>query len=106
MSLDDLGFDTDLQQAALRVERRGTRAVATTTPPPDVESERGKGAYRPATTRRTATVRKTLRLDADLVQRFESREASGGAPPLTRLVERWLRDYLDDGDSSGQPGPS
>ena len=100
----DLAFDVELQRAALRVERKGTRAVAGAQP---TEAGRGVGAYRAATAKRPATVRKTLRLDASLVERFEALEARGDAPAMTRLVERWLHAYLDGpgtGDSPGQPG--
>ncbi len=94
----DLAFDAELQRAALRVERKGTRSVAGD--PMTEETGRGAGAYRPATAKRPATVRKTLRLDASLVERFEALEARGDAPAMTRLVERWLRTYLD---GPGQP---
>ena len=95
-----LDFDAELQRAAQRVETRGTRAIAGTAPANE-ELARGAGAYRPATARRPATVRKTLRLDAALIERFEALEGQGEAPPLTRLVERWLRDYLDGPGRSG-----
>lgn len=97
----DLAFDAELQRAAQRVEQRGTRAVAKIGPATEDESEsRGSGAYRPGTNKRSATVRKTLRLDAQLVQQFEALEIVGDVPPITRLVERWLREYLD---AHGQP---
>jgi hypothetical protein len=100
----DLAFDAELQRAALRVERKGTRAIAGDAEP-STEVGRGAGAYRAATAKRPATVRKTLRLDASLVERFEAMESRGDAPPMTRLVERWLRSYLDGPGQPAEDGP-
>ena len=51
-------------------------------------------AHRAATKSRTATTRKTLRLDSDLVRMFDEAEARGEVGSLTRMVERWLREHF------------